>query len=63
MLYKVDIERAFCHVKVDPADFRFLGIFQGAYFYDTALAFGFRHGSTFFQRLSDSVRYMMKIQG
>ena len=63
MLYKVDIERAFRHVKVDPADFRFLGIFQDAYFYDTALAFGYRHGSTIFTRISDSVRYMMKCQG
>ena len=63
MLFKVDIARAFRHLKIDPADFRFLDIFNEGFYYDTALAFDFRHGSTFFQRTSDSIRSIMMTKG
>ena len=33
------------------------------YYIDTCLPFGFRHGSTIFQKLSDSVRFMVQNSG
>ena len=62
-LFKIDVARVFRHIKVDPGDFKFLGLYHEGYYYDTSLAFGFRHGSTFFTRLSDSIRYIMKSEG
>ena len=63
LLYKVDVSRAFRHVKVDPGDYDLLGLeWYGAYV-DTCLPFGTRHGSQIFQRISDAVRYMMRQEG
>ena len=56
MIYKIDIKRAFRHVKLDPKDYDLLGLHQDNWFLDTCLLFGFRHGSALFQRLSDAVR-------
>ena len=63
LLYKIDISRAFRHVKIDPRDYFLMGLKQEKYFLDTCLAFGFRHGSGIFQRLSDAVRFIMTSQG
>ena len=63
LLYKIDISRAFRHVKVDPGDYDLLGLdWQGTYV-DTCMPFGTRHGSQIFQRLSDAVRYIMRQKG
>ena len=63
-LYKVDISRAFCHLRVDPADIDLLGFqVDGHYFTDVSTPFGFRHGSLFFQRCSDTIRYIMASHG
>ena len=59
LLYKIDISRAFRHVKIDPADYKYLGLHFQDYFLDSCLPFGFRHGSAISQRLSDAVRYIM----
>ena len=56
LLYKIDISRAFRHVKIDPADYKYLGLHFQNYFLDSCLPFGFRHSSSIFQRLSDAVR-------
>ena len=61
LLYKIDISRAFRHVKIDPADYKYLG--KKKYFLDSCLPFGFQHGSAIFQRLSDAVRYIMNSKG
>ena len=62
-LYKVDVSRAFRHVKVDPGDYDLLGLhWRGAYV-DTCLPFGTQHGSQIFQCLSDAVRFMMRQKG
>ena len=61
MIYKIDIKRAFRHVKLDPRDYDRLGLHQDKWFLDTCLPFGFRHGSALFQRLSDAVCHMMHI--
>ena len=59
-IYKIDIKRAFRHVKLDPLDYDLLGLRQDGWFLDTCLPFGFRHRSALFQRLSDAVRHMMR---
>ena len=63
LLYKIDISRAFRHVKIDPRDYFLLGLKHRNYFFDTCLPFGYRHGSGIFSRLSDAVRFMMKNMG
>ena len=63
LLYKIDVSRAFCHVKVDPRDHSLLGLKLQEYFIDTCLPFGFRHGSAIFQCLSDAVRHFMGQKG
>ena len=59
-IYKVDISRAFRHLKICPRDYKLLGVKHKGYYYDSCLCFGFRQGTNFFQRLSDSVRFMMR---
>ena len=58
-LYKVDIARAFRHIKIDPRDYHLLGLRHENYFIDTCLPFGYRHGRAIFQRISDAVRHVM----
>ena len=60
LIYKVDISRAFRHLRIDPGDLDLLGLHHGSYYLDGSLAFGFRHGSFFFQKCSDAIRYIMK---
>ena len=59
-IYKVDVSRAFRHLKMDPFDFDLLGLNWDGVYVDTCLPFGSRHGSQFFQRVSDAVRYVMR---
>ena len=59
LLYKIDLSRAFRHVKLDPKDYNLLGLYlEGAYF-DSCLPFGLKHGSAIFQRISDAIRFIM----
>ena len=60
MIYKIDIKRAFRHVKLDPKDYDLLGLRQDGWFLDTCLPFRFWHRSTLFQCLSDAVHHMMR---
>ena len=63
-IFKVDISRAFRHIRIDPGDIDLLGLHhKGQYYIDLALPFGFRLGSFFFSKLSDRVRYIMKKYG
>ena len=57
-IFKIDISRAFRHVPIDPGDLDLLGLHWKGYFIDRSLPFGFKHGSSIFQRLSDAVRFM-----
>ena len=63
LIYKVDISRAFRHVKIDPSDYHLLGLKLDQYYLDSCLPFGFRHGSSIFQRLSDAIRFIMASKG
>ena len=61
---KIDISRAFKHVPIDPSDTNLLGLhWKGAYYQEISLCFGYKQGSQIFQRLSDSVRYIMAQEG
>ena len=60
LLYKIDISRAFRHIRIDPGDLDLLGLKHEHLFIDCTLPFGFRHSSVFFQRCMDAVRYIMK---
>ena len=59
-IYKVDVSRAFRHLKVDPYDYELLGLTWRGTYVDTCLPFGTRHSSQFFQRTSDAVRHIMR---
>ena len=48
LLYKIDISRAFRHVKIDPRDYFLLGLKHQNYYLDTCLPFGYRHDPEFF---------------
>ena len=49
-IFKIDISRAFRHVRIDPGDIDLLGLrFRDQYYADLALPFGFHLGSIFFQ--------------
>ena len=59
LIYKVDISRAFRHLRIDPGDLDLLGLKHDSYYLDGSLAFGFRHGSFFFQKCSDAIRFII----
>ena len=48
LLYKVDISRAFRHIKVDPGDYDLLGLNWNGVYLDICLPFGTHHGSQIF---------------
>ena len=51
MIYKIDIKRAFRHVKLDPRDYDLLSLRHDGWSLDTCLLFGFCHGSALVQCL------------
>ena len=56
-IYKLDISRAFRHVKLDPGDYNLQGLRHYNHYVDTCLPFGY--GSAIFQKLSDAIRHIM----
>ena len=63
LLYKVDVGRAFRHVKVDPRDYDLLGLYWEGHYVDSCVLFGTRHGSQIFQHLSNAVRFIVRQKG
>ena len=63
LMFKIDISRAFRQLKVDPGDIDLLGLKQDSYFIDQSVPFGYRHGSIFFEKVTDSIRYIMRKHG
>ena len=61
--YKIDISRAFRHIKVDPWDYDLLGLHWRDVYVDTCVPFGGLHGSQIFQHISDAVRHIMHQHG
>ena len=63
-IYKVDVSRAFRHIKLDSSDMNLLGLeWRDVTYVDTCLPFGARHGTQIFQRVSDAIRYGMRRRG
>jgi hypothetical protein len=64
VLFKVDLARAFRQIPLDPLDAAYVGIhWQGVDYIDTAVPFGWRHGSAACQRITDAIRYILKKYG
>ena len=64
LLYKIDLQRAFHHLKLDPRGIDKTGLqFEGNYYVDTAVPFGYRNGSVCMQRVTDSLRNIMHSKG
>ena len=60
LLYKINLQRAFRHLKLDPRDINKTGLqFEGNYYVDTAVPFGYIHGSVCMQRVTDSLRCIL----
>ena len=63
-IMKIEIERAFRNVHLDPADVMKLGIcHEGKYYIDKSLAFGAVHGTAIFQRITDAIRNILRSEG
>ena len=60
LLYKVDISRAFRQLKVDPGDINLLGLKLDSCYINQSVPFGYRHGSIFFEKVTDSIRFIMR---
>jgi hypothetical protein len=59
-LFKIDLAPAFRQLSIDLLDVPYLGINWGGNQYcDTALPFGFRHGSAICQHVTDAIRYIL----
>ena len=60
---KIDISRAFKHVPIDPGDIDLLGLHWHDFFIEKNLVFGFKFGSQIFERISNSIRFIMAQNG
>ena len=61
---KIDIARAFRNLKVDLFDALKFGIhWDGLYFLDQSVTFGWMHGSAAFQMVSDAITFIMQKHG
>ena len=64
VLFKVDVARAFCNLRVDLADALKLGLkWADAFYVNLAVPFGWKHGSGSFQILSDAISHIMAKEG
>ena len=63
-IFKIDIGHAFRNLRVDPADALKFGIrWKQKSYVDGAVAFGWVHGSTAFQMVSDAIVHIMSTRG
>ena len=61
LLCKTDINWAFRQLKVDPGHINLLGLKLDSYFIDQSVPFRYRHGSIFFEKVTD--RFIMRKHG
>ena len=60
-IYKIDIARAFRHLKICPLDYPLLGFkWDNAYYVDTCVPFGSRNGSFQCQSTTNAIAYMLR---
>ena len=63
-LFKVDLQRAFRNLRIDPNDYPLMGLFwNGGYYQHVGLAFGAKLGNFFCQFVTDAIRYIMAQNG
>ena len=63
-IYKIDLARAFRQLFVDPSDWDLLGLhWDGSYYGDCRVPFGYWNGSMFLTRFTDYIRYIMRSKG
>jgi hypothetical protein len=63
-LFKIDLARAFRQIPLDPLDVAYLGIYwAGNTYVDSALPFGWRHGSAACQRITNAIRFILHRYG
>ena len=63
-VFKIDIQCAFCNVRVDPRDALALGMkHHGDNYIDKSLAFSTVHSTVIFQRISDVIRKILQNDG
>ena len=63
-IFKVDISRAFRHIRIDPGDIDLLGLqHRGKLYLELSLPFGYHLGAFFFSKISDAVRFIMNKNG
>ena len=63
MLYKVDLQRAYYNLRVDPRDYPLLGLqWRDATYYDVAISFGLKQGALGCQFSTDAITYLMASQ-
>ena len=63
-IFKIDLSRAFCQLRINPRDYNLLTLkWGGQYYSDVYCPFGHRSGSMACTRLTDFFRYIMRLQG
>ena len=64
VLFKIDVAHAFRNLRVDPVDTTKFGIsWDGKFYLDPSIAFGWTHWSAAFQMVSDAVTHILKASG
>ena len=63
MLFKIDLERAFRNLRIDPFDYPLLGLqWQGKRYVDVGLPFGFRMGAAACQMCTDVITHQLRLR-
>ena len=63
LLFKVDLQRAFRNLRIDPGDYDLLGLnWRQQTYIDVAMPFGFRQGASSCQFCTDAIVYLMTSQ-
>ena len=59
-MFKVNLQRAFRNLRIDPANYHLLGLsWRHQTYVDVAMPFGFRQGASSFQICTDAIVYLM----
>ena len=60
LLFKVDLQRAFRNLRIDPANYHLLGLYWRQQMYiDVEMSFGFQQGAASCQMCTDAIVYLM----
>ena len=63
LLFKIDLERTFRNLRIDPSDYPLLCLqWQGKRYVDVGLPFGFRTGAAAFQMCTDVITHHLRLR-